>query len=616
MFNVKNCICKLILIMSFLLALCANCYGQEKTILQESSYKEFAKVYGVVRYFSPNPYTEKWSEEDWMKVCTFLVKNLEKNNIESVFKPLAPTMYISEQSGIKNFKQQEDAYYYRYNGSGNLYVPFFAKIIYPDLSKYIPYYSSLVKADTDDPTAPIAGKYYSYPIAPHKYLHIQHATTEKTFDKPAVKELLDEAKTYWNTHTCNNTQISESRKFIYGLFSDKNYRIADIIVRWNIIRHFYPYYEYDNLDWENHLNDALNKAVNTPDIKSLEGVYGWYYSICSFMNPVKDAHTVVFTDMSTPGIATRYLQEYYAPVVPLYINDTVLIRDMRQNRDNTCAVLDSIDNVPAVEKIKQLSNLCNAATDAYRNNLAARKLFSSATINTAFPVVIRDSKGNSRRDTLFAQQADAPKVKRNGTAFKKLDSGVLYVDATSQSLDERSFLKAVTPDVRAICFDLRGYPTYKFQDILSHLIAENVKALENQVPISCFPFQQNITFRNSAEILSAKKPYIKIPITFLCDETTLSWGETILMMVRHYNLGKIVGHRTAGTTGDMTRFNLPIFPFSMTGMKMTNMDGSQHHAIGVIPDVEITVYAKDYLNGFDRILSTAYNIDCQAQHAF
>ena len=88
------------------------------------------------------------------------------------------------------------------------------------------------------------------------------------------------------------------------------------------------------------------------------------------------------------------------------------------------------------------------------------------------------------------------------------------------------------------------------------------------------------------------------------------------MMVRHYNLGKIVGHRTAGTTGDMTRFNLPIFPFSMTGMKMTNMDGSQHHAIGVIPDVEVTVYAKDYLNGFDRILSTAYNIDCQAQHAF
>lgn len=29
-----------------------------------SPYAEFARAYGIVRYFSPNPYTEKWSESD------------------------------------------------------------------------------------------------------------------------------------------------------------------------------------------------------------------------------------------------------------------------------------------------------------------------------------------------------------------------------------------------------------------------------------------------------------------------------------------------------------------------------------------------------------------------
>lgn len=77
------------------------------------------------------------------------------------------------------------------------------------------------------------------------------------------------------------------------------------------------------------------------------------------------------------------------------------------------------------------------------------------------------------------------------------------------------------------------------------------------------------------------------------------------MMVQHYKLGKIVGCATAGTDGDMTFFDLPIFPFSMTGMRMHCMNGDKHHGRGIIPDKTITVYAKDYIENFDRILHTA-----------
>lgn len=99
-----------------------------------------------------------------------------------------------------------------------------------------------------------------------------------------------------------------------------------------------------------------------------------------------------------------------------------------------------------------------------------------------------------------------------------------------------------------------------------------------------------------------------MPVTFLCDASTVSWGETILMIVRQYGLGEIIGQTTAGTTGDMTLFNLPLFPFTMTGMRMRCMDGKPHHAKGIVPDKIVTVYANDYLINFDRILNLALNV--------
>ena len=80
------------------------------------------------------------------------------------------------------------------------------------------------------------------------------------------------------------------------------------------------------------------------------------------------------------------------------------------------------------------------------------------------------------------------------------------------------------------------------------------------------------------------------------------------MIVRHYGLGTIIGQTTAGTTGDMTQFDLPLFPFAMTGMRMHCMDGEQHHAQGIVPDKIIPIYANDYITNYDRTLNAVFNI--------
>lgn len=578
-----------------------------------SRYVEFARTYGIVRYFSPNPYTMDWSESDWMKVCALLADRAETQPLETVFKPLAPTMSLTAvpvSPGDNGTCPGSRAMYYSYSGSGELNVPFLAKLLMPGLADYIPYYKKLltVSGSTDTAAVPSACRYYSYPVGEGKYLNVQHALPEDKFDRKATRRLLADAKDYWKNHQIDDKALSKRRRLIFGLLSDKAVRVADVTVRWNIVRHFYPYYEEDRLDWDNQLERYMRKAVQMAGINTFESLVEWYDTLCRFMNPVKDGHMFVRRDMNVSGIMSTYLPEFYAEAETKVVNDTLLVR-MGTDGKQLWRKLNAVNGQQASERLQYCRQITNAATEVHRDKMAAEKMLSSAEYGTPFVIQTVDASGQTHEDTLYAQSQKIKKMEKKRQPVRKLENGILYVDATSRELNEKLFLSALTPDVRGLCFDLRGLPTYQFEDILAHLIAADAKAPATEVAINNFPYQQNVTWRVDSETLKARQPHIALPATFLCDGATVSWGETILMMVRHYKLGKIAGQTTAGTTGDMTQFLLPLFPFSMTGMLMRCMDGEPHHARGIKPDITIPVYATDYINGYDRILNVALGMD-------
>lgn len=578
-----------------------------------SRYVEFARTYGIVRYFSPNPYTQDWSESDWMKVCALLADRAETQPLETVFKPLAPTMSLTAvpvSPGDNGTCPGSRAMYYSYSGSGELNVPFLAKLLMPGLADYIPYYKKLltVSGSTDTTVVPSACRYYSYPVGEGKYLNVQHALPEDKFDRKATRRLLADAKDYWKNHQIDDKALSKRRRLIFGLLSDKAVRVADITVCWNIVRHFYPYYEEDRLDWDNRLERYMRKAVQMAGINTFESLVEWYDTLCRFMNPVKDGHMFVRRDMNVSGIMSTYLPEFYAEAETKVVNDTLLVR-MGTDGRQPWRILNAVNGQQASERLQYCRQITNAATEVHRDKMAAEKMLSSAEYGTPFVIQTVDVSGQTHEDTLYAQSQNIKKAEKERQPVRKLENGILYVDATSRELNEKLFLSALTPDVRGLCFDLRGLPTYQFEDILAHLIAADAKAPATEVAINNFPYQQNVTWRVDSETLKARQPHIALPAIFLCDGATVSWGETILMMVRHYKLGKIAGQTTAGTTGDMTQFLLPLFPFSMTGMLMRCMDGEPHHARGIKPDITIPVYATDYINGYDRILNVALKMD-------
>ena len=79
--------------------------------------------------------------------------------------------------------------------------------------------------------------------------------------------------------------------------------------------------------------------------------------------------------------------------------------------------------------------------------------------------------------------------------------------------------------------------------------------------------------------------------------------------IKGYKLGTIVGQPTAGTNGTVNPFELPGgYHLSWTGMKVNKHNGSQHHAIGVTPDIYITRTIDGVKAGKDEFMNKAIDL--------
>ena len=144
----------------------------------------------------------------------------------------------------------------------------------------------------------------------------------------------------------------------------------------------------------------------------------------------------------------------------------------------------------------------------------------------------------------------------------------------------------IAGEYRAVAFDLREYPALDFDRVLAHLTdsALNTAPLFH-TPLPCFPDRMHLRWDSRDDFVRPAAPRIDLPVHFLCGPESMSWCETVLMLVQGYGLGTIIGSPTTGTNGDASTFPLPAFPFRMTAVKAVNLDGSRHHGTGVQPDI-------------------------------
>lgn len=137
-----------------------------------------------------------------------------------------------------------------------------------------------------------------------------------------------------------------------------------------------------------------------------------------------------------------------------------------------------------------------------------------------------------------------------------------------------------------------------------------MKFLVRKVPRIIYPDHENLVgYATSRWTLSPSEPQFTGEIVFLTDGRAISYAESVMGIVEHYELGEIVGQPTAGTNGNVNPFQLPgEYYVRWTGMRVLKHDGSQHHLIGIQPTVPVQRTLEGVRAGRDAYIEEALEL--------
>ncbi|MEM9192762.1 MAG: S41 family peptidase [Myxococcota bacterium] len=381
------------------------------------------------------------------------------------------------------------------------------------------------------------------------------------------------------------------------------YRAA-LLTTHGILRWFYPYFDTVGDQIDERLEEvvaAVSEAEATDRAKFLE-------RLGRLTHALDDGHVFLY-DFAGPPLAS---------VPPFYVDfagadavvDSSVAPELRPG--DTLVELGGID---VATRMSELLDFTSASTLGYRRDLAYRKLSRQATAPT-ISVRVRGVDGMLREVSVAAvpiEQAGAvfagSFLRRSGfladlgapdVFYLNLDGGVADLFPEDRPVGA---LLTQALGARALIVDMRGYPGAGGFDVLPRLAGGTAVSPAFRVPTYLGPDDPGSD--DSDWTLTGADPY-RGQMYLLVGPRSVSAAETIGQTLRAAASPTIVGRTTAGTNGNITGTELiGGFGFSFTGMEVRNQDGSVHHAVGLIPDIEVPLSPADLAAGVDSDIQAA-----------
>ncbi|PSQ67305.1 MAG: peptidase S41 [Bacteroidetes bacterium QH_2_64_74] len=381
---------------------------------------------------------------------------------------------------------------------------------------------------------------------------------------------------------------------------DEALRLADIIIAWNVFRHFYPYFEVVDADWDRALTQSFRRA------KADSSSRDFLRTLRRMLVPLEDGHGRVShpADTLTVGLPLQFDQ----------IGESVVVADTASYADaQSCArpgdVLTSIDGTP-LEKALQAEKRYISGSPQWRMVRALRHLGDGRPGTTARLELRREGQEVACQIPRSDDGPTREQWRRQLQAEPRPDSidvladGTHYVDLTQVGMDALQPHLDTLAQAEAVVFDVRGYPEGGAQELLQHLSPDTLRSAHFEVPKIIYPDQKNVVgYTGGRWTLPPKEPQFAGEIAFLTDARAISYAESVMGIVEHYDLGTIVGQPTAGTNGNVNPFTLPgEYEVYWTGMRVQKHDRSRHHLVGIRPDVRAERTVEGVRTGRDEVL--------------
>ncbi len=372
--------------------------------------------------------------------------------------------------------------------------------------------------------------------------------------------------------------------------------LGSLVVVWNIIQHFFPYFDEVDVDWEKEFKTALNEYYDMEDFEKV---------LRKFTAKLNDGHINV--------IAPNNKNVYRLPIKWEWIDKKLFITEVYDQNSSLLpgTIVKKIANKKAKKYFSEMEPYIPAPTIGFLRK-ANENLSLQGTPGDS--VRLDAIKPDGTKDNVFLRYSLHPlehyNKSLNKTRHKILKNNIYYLNLDQISMAEIDSLMPDLVKCKGIICDLRGYPNNN-HEFWSHLmIQQDTAGHWLGIPQFIFPNQKNKAgyyYPNIGTGMAPQDPQIDVPVVLITDARTISYAESVAMIVKHYNLATIIGQPTAGTNG---AFNSLVLPnntrFVYTGSKVVSLDNSQHFGVGVLPDVYVEKTIKNIWQ--DELLNKAMKI--------
>jgi C-terminal processing protease CtpA/Prc len=573
-----------------------------------SDVAAFARLYGVVRYYYPGDAVQVM---DWNRFAMYGVSQVRSAqdsealaaSLHSIFDPLTIGIEIlPDKQAFPAAKSLaaglQPVYWQRvgYADGVNRYAPYQAKRISRpgvfattnnapniDIDQQSAVSVQLMQQDTSLFTAPPPGLNYAefslgaglkarVPIV----LANEEAATTPTQQEAAA------------TFTAKPTGVGDNPISV-------DQRLADIVVSWNVYRHFYPYWQEVGVDWDGQLEPLL-AGIDAPATREVQRD-----SLRRLVALVQDGHGLVYDPHRLMGGLPLLLEPIGdALVVVASANPTMQVGDR----------IVSVDGVKFGAWAAKQALMISGSPQWRRWQLASA--VDTGLVGTS--VSLGFERGGRMLDVTLPYQRDAPKLSpARPEPVTQLKDGVWYLDITRASKQDLDDHLAQFSQARGLIVDLRGYPTPGTgMQLLRHLLAEPEHAQWMHMPQYQMPFDQPVSYNGLGWNVMPVPPRIVGKVVVLTNGRAISQAESILGYFADLHLATIVGSPSAGTNGDVQSFNTPSgYRIRFTALRVTHHDGvTPFHLRGVTPDVAVNPALQDVRAGRDVELEQALKL-CQ-----
>jgi hypothetical protein len=537
----------------------------------------FARLYGYVRFFHP---TDRAAHTDWQRFAAQGAAHVRSSTtvgdltdrLQQLFDPLAPkiTWWVGNEPvpPPRTAPRAKDGHiYWQYQG----YVGTPVSLYRP------PYERARVGADRDRrrfTESPPADATIEAALAGAIHVRIPVVLSEAEAAAQGSEPVLLDPEVGALAHDRDGYRSLDVRQ-------------GAVVEVWNVLRHFYPYQQEVQLDWDSVLERALLDAVDDEDRQDMVATLG------RMLHALDDGH----------GEAGHTRLHHRAlPIRVELIEGEAVITATDDERFEVGDVVVAFDGEPMQSRLERIEQTLSGSPQWRRYKATAWMSTLGRRGNTAEVKIRRDGEV---RVVEARYDRPEPLPAPRHAPFRRYEDGVVYVDLTRIDSDE---LRSIVPELAqapGVVFDMRGYPD-NTHFIIDHLLPQAEDALWLNVPKILGPDGTVAGWHQIGWHRRPAEPRIEGRTAFLVSPEAISYAESILGYVEAHRLGTLIGSPSAGANGDIVRLDtLAGFYVIFSGMRVTRHDGSPFHRVGIEPDLPVLRTLAGVRDGRDEVLEAA-----------